>query len=73
LIVGVVVVGLRIVVDELDIPGSISSFGFIGNPIVKVEFFTGAIVALLGDPVILSYPAIIIKIHRSFTKLDRVL
>lgn len=67
----VVVLGLSVVVDvvdvvKLNIPGSISSFGFIGNP-VRVEFFTGATVAALGDPVVILssivlYPAIIIKI-----------
>lgn len=61
-----VIMGLRVVVDVvmLDIPGSMLSFGFIGNP-VRVEFFIGATVILLGDVVTLSniavvlYPAII--------------
>ena len=61
------VLGLRVVVNvvELNIPGSMSSFGFIGKP-VRVEFFTGATVAALGDPTvtlsnIVLYPAIIIR------------
>lgn len=59
----VVVVSIVVDVVELDpIPGSMSSLGFIENP-VSVEFFTGATVALLGEPVAMSsivlYPAII--------------
>lgn len=71
-VVFVVRMGLCVVddvVDELDIPGSMSSFGFIGNP-VRVEFFTGEIVVLrLSDDLVTSsgtvtavlYPVIAIE------------
>lgn len=36
---------MAVEVDEVDVPGSMSSFGFIGNP-VRVKFLTGARVLL---------------------------
>lgn len=81
IVVFVVTMGLCVidsVVDlELDTPGSMSSFGFIGNP-VRVEFFTGKIVVLLsGDLVISSatavlYPAIENLIRKSPLKLNEM-
>jgi len=71
-VVFVVTMGLCVVddvVDELDIPGSMSSFGFIENP-VRVEFFTGEIAVLrLSDGLVTSsgtvtavlYPVIAIE------------
>lgn len=55
----VVLIGLRVViVVELDRPGSISSFGFMENP-VRVEFLTGAtVVSLL---VILSIIVVVVS------------
>lgn len=59
-----VTMDLRVVVDvdELDIPGSMLSFGFIENP-VRVEFLTGEIVVLLSNDLIISSDTVIMVLY----------
>jgi len=66
-----VMMGLRVVnVVELDTPGSISSFGFIENP-VRVEILTGAIVAASPVLSIISVtPIIAISSLQNFAQLN---
>jgi len=66
----VVVTVVRVDAVVLGMPGSISSLGFIGNP-VSVEFLAGALVVLLASALVtpsdiivyaLLYPAIVAQL-----------
>lgn len=77
----VIAIGFRVVVDdEFDVPGSMSSFGFIGNP-VRGAFLTGAFVLLpaavsflLCDLVIpANVPEVVASLPSDITVSDLVL